>query len=124
MLRTGAGGIAVGVASRQTSGVPVNMPFLRWAGSKRQLLPRLMQYWESGYANYVEPFMGSACLFLAISPLRGRLNDLNANLVNTFRTIVAHRFRTDMKPANSRRADAVEAPPACHATAAGANQIS
>jgi DNA adenine methylase len=49
-----------------------------------------MQYWESGYANYVEPFMGSACLFLAISPLRGRLNDLNANLVNTFRTIVAH----------------------------------
>lgn len=74
----------------EPSTFPVNKPFLRWAGSKRRLLPRLLGYWSDKYCRYVEPFMGSACLFLAISPGRGRLNDLNQNLVNAFKAIVAH----------------------------------
>lgn len=59
-------------------------PFLRWAGSKRQLLPKLTVYWRPDFKRYVEPFMGSACLFFAIQPRRAILSDLNANLVNTF----------------------------------------
>jgi DNA adenine methylase len=38
-------------------------PFLRWAGSKRKQLPILSRFWNVDFARYVEPFMGSACLF-------------------------------------------------------------
>src|SRR5437870_1571879 len=38
-------------------------PFLRWAGSKRQLLPTLETYWPGDSVRYVEPFAGSARLF-------------------------------------------------------------
>ncbi len=38
-------------------------PFLRWAGSKRQIIPILSEYWKPSYYRYVEPFAGSASLF-------------------------------------------------------------
>lgn len=58
--------------------------FLRWAGSKKQLLPRLKVYWRNSFRRYVEPFMGSACLFFAIRPRRAILADMNEELVRTF----------------------------------------
>lgn len=62
-------------------------PFLRWAGSKRKLLPKLMTFWRSDYNRYVEPFMGSACFFFSANPSRALLGDLNGELVATFREI-------------------------------------
>ncbi|NOS68449.1 MAG: Dam family site-specific DNA-(adenine-N6)-methyltransferase [Verrucomicrobia bacterium] len=62
-------------------------PFLRWAGSKRKLLSKIQPYWKPSFARYVEPFMGSACLFFAINPKRALLNDINADLVGTFLSI-------------------------------------
>src|SRR2546426_5496363 len=59
-------------------------PFLRWAGSKRKLLPRLATYWGAGHERYLEPFMGSASLFFSLRPKRAILSDLNAELVETF----------------------------------------
>lgn len=59
-------------------------PFLRWAGSKRQLLPKIRPFWSPAFDRYVEPFMGSACLFFAIGPRAATLNDLNGELVATF----------------------------------------
>ena len=38
-------------------------PFLRWAGSKRQLIGRLKELVPSSIGTYYEPFAGSACLF-------------------------------------------------------------
>jgi DNA adenine methylase len=61
-------------------------PFLRWAGSKRQLVPSLRQFYPIG-ARYIEPFAGSACLFFALEPERGVLGDLNKELVDAFRAI-------------------------------------
>ena len=58
-------------------------PFLRWAGSKRQLLPVLARYWNARYDRYVEPFAGSACLFFHIAPSKAILGDLNAELIGT-----------------------------------------
>jgi DNA adenine methylase len=60
--------------------------FIRWAGSKRLLLPHLRGYWPSG-ARYVEPFCGSACLFFDLQPPRAILGDLNEELMLTFRAI-------------------------------------
>jgi DNA adenine methylase len=59
-------------------------PFLRWAGSKRKLLHRLAAFWEPQFERYVEPFMGSACLFFELEPEKAVLGDLNKDLVNTF----------------------------------------
>lgn len=62
--------------------------FLRWAGSKRQHVPFLRQFWSyTDYNRYVEPFAGSAALFFAITPRRALLGDLNENLIKTFRAI-------------------------------------
>src|SRR5579875_3616159 len=62
-------------------------PFLRWAGSKRRILPTLVQYVPERYRSYVEPFMGSACLFFAVNPASAVLADINADLVSTYRTV-------------------------------------
>ncbi len=62
-------------------------PFLRWAGSKRKLLPKLTAFWKSDYKRYVEPFMGSACFFFSVRPTRALLGDLNKELVATYAEI-------------------------------------
>lgn len=59
-------------------------PFLRWAGSKRKLLPRLRAFWTNSHKRYVEPFAGSACLFFAIKPPKAILGDLNKELIATY----------------------------------------
>ena len=40
--------------------------FIRWAGSKKQLIPVLKEYWSPKFNRYFEPFMGSAQLFFSI----------------------------------------------------------
>lgn len=61
---------------------------LRWAGSKRQLLPRLRSYWEaSGCARYVEPFAGSAAHFFDVEPRAAVLSDVNRDLVGFYQCI-------------------------------------
>src|ERR1700675_1172718 len=59
-------------------------PFLRWAGSKRRLLPVLQTFWTKKHARYVEPFAGSACLFFALKPPKAILGDLNPELIATY----------------------------------------
>lgn len=60
---------------------------LRWAGSKRRLLPRLVPYWQPSHCRYVEPFAGSACLFFELEPTTGILGDLNVDLIDTYETL-------------------------------------
>jgi DNA adenine methylase len=61
--------------------------FLRWAGSKRKLIPRLSEFWSDDYSRYVEPFAGSACLFFALGPTRAVLGDNNTELINVYRVL-------------------------------------
>jgi len=62
---------------------PNIIPILRWAGSKRKLLPKLVPYWGAGHARYFEPFVGSAALFFAIRPDSAILSDTNKQLIET-----------------------------------------
>ena len=55
--------------------------FLRWAGSKCQLLPVLREYWRPCFQTYIEPFAGSATLFFALEPRRAILGDRNSELI-------------------------------------------
>lgn len=65
-------------------------PFLRWAGSKRRLVPKLISYWDENFTRYVEPFMGSAVLFFALEPSNALLTDVNRDLVETFCAVRDH----------------------------------
>lgn len=62
-------------------------PFLRWAGSKRQSLAILRQYWGDHFSRYVEPFAGSAAFFFSIRPPYALLSDTNSELVDAFTTV-------------------------------------
>ena len=62
-------------------------PFLRWAGSKRQLLSELRLYWHENFNRYIEPFAGSSCFFFDIEPLHALLGDINQELIHTYRMV-------------------------------------
>jgi DNA adenine methylase len=74
-------------------GHPSALPFLRWAGSKKQHLPLLKSFWSDSFSRYVEPFAGSAVLFFSISPNRALLGDINKELIATFKAIRDHPSR-------------------------------
>jgi D12 class N6 adenine-specific DNA methyltransferase len=69
-------------------------PILRWAGSKRRLLPELIAQIPEKFSRYIEPFSGSACLFFAIRPHTAILGDLNSELIDAYKTLRAHPFLT------------------------------
>lgn len=58
--------------------------FLRWAGSKRLILPELRRLIPPQFDRYVEPFAGSACLFFDLEPSSAILSDLNTELIATY----------------------------------------
>lgn len=59
-------------------------PLVRWAGSKRKLLPILSRLVPEHFERYVEPFAGSACLFFYLRPRRAILGDINQELINVY----------------------------------------
>jgi DNA adenine methylase len=63
-------------------------PLLRWAGSKRQLVPTLSKFFDPvRHRRYVEPFAGSACLFFSLKPKKAILGDINGELIRTYRDV-------------------------------------
>lgn len=66
-------------------GEKIVTPLIRWAGSKRRLLPHLADYWAAKeHARYIEPFAGSGALFFHLQPKKALLNDINVDLINTY----------------------------------------
>lgn len=65
-------------------------PVIRWAGSKRRLLPRLAEYWnKKKHARYLEPFAGSGALYFHLQPENALLNDLNVDLISMYRVLAS-----------------------------------
>lgn len=62
-------------------------PLLRWAGSKRRLLPLLKERLPKSFDRYVEPFCGSAALFFDIRPTKALLSDINSELINFYQQL-------------------------------------
>ncbi|MGJ4727876.1 DNA adenine methylase [Luteimonas sp. SDU101] len=67
----------------------VHASVIRWAGSKRKLLPILREeYGKSGATGaYIEPFAGSAALFFALQPKKAILADANRELIAALRRL-------------------------------------
>ncbi|WP_237064233.1 DNA adenine methylase [Microbulbifer zhoushanensis] len=77
------------IAIKKSSEIWTN-PILRWAGSKKKLLPILLKNIPNNINRYVEPFCGSACLFFALRPQKAILSDLNNELMHTYAQLKKH----------------------------------
>lgn len=60
---------------------------MKWAGGKRQLLPEIERRLPSSYKHYIEPFVGGGAVCFALAQPGSLINDLNASLIHTYRTI-------------------------------------
>ncbi len=68
-------------------------PFIRWAGGKSRLLPRILPYVPSSIKNYYEPFLGGGAVFLACASRvsgRSHLADLNEHLIAAWVAVRDH----------------------------------
>lgn len=66
------------------------VPFLKWAGGKRQLLDRISERMPQNYNNYYEPFIGGGAVLFGLQPERALINDINESLINTYRIIATN----------------------------------
>ena len=64
-------------------------PFLKWAGGKRQLLSEILERIPHSFENYIEPFLGGGAVLFALQPKRALINDINASLIHTYKTIAS-----------------------------------
>lgn len=62
-------------------------PILKWAGSKRRLLPELLARVPRSFGRYFEPFVGGGAFFFGLAPERAILGDLNGDLVKTYNAV-------------------------------------
>jgi DNA adenine methylase len=66
-------------------------PFLKWAGGKAKLAPRILDLAPAGFGRYHEPFLGGGAVFFAVEAA-GRahaavLSDANADLIHCFAAV-------------------------------------
>lgn len=68
------------------------VPFLKWVGGKRQLIPEIKKILPKGILNctYYEPFIGGGALFFELQPKRATINDYNEELINVYKVIRDH----------------------------------
>ncbi len=78
-------------ATASTSPTGRAAPFLKWAGGKTQLLPRLSTLVPESFVKYFEPFLGGGALFFWLRSVHGgfpaSLLDLNADLVECYQAV-------------------------------------
>lgn len=73
----------------------MTQPFVKWAGGKRQLLPAILNRLPSQMATYFEPFVGGGAVLFALAREGcfdyAVVNDLNEELIQTYRTLSTRR---------------------------------
>lgn len=60
------------------------MPFVKWAGGKRQLLTQIKERMPKDYNRYFEPFVGGGAITFALLPKDAWINDINEALINSY----------------------------------------
>ena len=59
-------------------------PFVKWAGGKRQIIDKLLEYAPKEFNTYYEPFVGGGALLFDLSPKNAVINDSNKELMNVY----------------------------------------
>lgn len=68
-------------------GISNIIPFVKWAGGKRQLLSQIRERLPETYNNYYEPFVGGGAVIFDLLPANALINDVNRALINAYRQI-------------------------------------
>ena len=63
------------------------VPFVKWAGGKRQLLSQIKERMPEKYNNYYEPFVGGGAVIFGLLPENALINDINKALMNAYKQI-------------------------------------
>lgn len=65
------------------------VPFIKWAGGKRSLIPHLAPHFPDEIGTYWEPFLGGGAVFFTFANriLNARLSDSNAELMITYQMV-------------------------------------
>lgn len=65
--------------------------FLKWAGGKRKLIPKIEQHLPRYINRYFEPFLGGGSIFFYIkqkyNPNFCLISDINSDLIETYKTV-------------------------------------
>jgi DNA adenine methylase len=71
-------------SSRRRRTGPSPVSFIKWAGSKRSVMPHLLRFVPHEYATFYEPMVGSGTVFLTLRPARAVLGDVNTELMDCY----------------------------------------
>ncbi len=63
------------------------LPFLKWAGGKRQSIPFIEKVLPKEIQHYYEPFVGGGALLFHLQPKVATINDLNKELINCYSVV-------------------------------------
>ena len=97
-------------AERPLSSVP--RAFLRWAGSKRSILSRIVEILPPHFRTYREPFLGSGSLFFLLQPTNAVLSDTCVELMAALNAIrdnvsAVMRYLNGLDPRDKQRFDQI-----------------
>ena len=79
--------------SDEYAGTPPNsrsrypQPFVKWAGGKSQLLPKISEVMPRHFGRYFEPFVGGGAVYFHLRPKDAVISDANFELINAYRVI-------------------------------------
>ena len=106
-------------ATRHSPLATTPRPFLKWAGGKRWLVPRIVEALPENSKRFVEPMIGGGAVFFAVRAARPNVKfliaDANADLIAAYQTVkkqparlikllAAHREKHDEKYFYQKRA--------------------
>src|SRR5690554_2112838 len=60
---------------------------VKWAGGKRQLLEKLIEFMPTKFNNYFEPFVGGGALLFELMPAKATINDVNKELLAIYKSL-------------------------------------
>lgn len=66
------------------------LPFLKWAGGKRSIIPQISAHLPDSFKDYYEPFLGGGAVFFALEnhiKHRTHLSDANMELILTYEVV-------------------------------------
>jgi len=70
--------------SKNSEGMSLIRPFLKWVGGKGRVIAQLEQYFPKSYNNYFEPFVGGGAVYFHIKTKKATINDINTSLMGAY----------------------------------------
>ena len=62
-------------------------PFVKWAGGKRQIMDKLLEFKPKKFRHYYEPFVGGGALLMELEPIHATINDSNKELMYVYKCL-------------------------------------